>query len=160
MNRDSVAGFGTAVLVTGSVAGLLSAVGLAMAAEAGGRAPLRPLNATSHWLNGDFAGLYAGADRRRTGVGFATNHAACLFWALPFTAWQRMRPARTAGALLRDGVVMAAVAAAVDYGATPKRFTPGWELVLSKAGMAGAYAALAVGFAAGASLDRRDSGAR
>jgi hypothetical protein len=155
MSSDRFAGLGTAVMVTGSVAGVLSCVGLAMAAEAEGVAPLRPLNATSHWLNGDFAGLYAGADRRRTGVGFATNHAACLFWALPFTVWQRVHPAETAGALMRDGLVMAAVAAAVDYGATPKRFTPGWELVLSKAGMAGAYAALAIGFAAGASIDRR-----
>ena len=160
MSHGGFAGFGTAVLVTGSVSGLLSTVGLAMAAQAEGKAPLRPLNATSHWLNGDFAGLAAGLDGRRTGVGFATNHAACLFWALPFTAWQRMRPAETAGELMRDGLVMAAVAAAVDYGATPKRFTPGWELVLSKAGMAGAYAALAVGFAAGASLDQRRAGAR
>ena len=155
MSRDRYAGLGTAVMVTGSVASLLSCVGLAVAAEAGGVAPLRPLNATSHWLNGDFAGLHAGADLRRTGVGYLTNHAACLFWALPFMLWQRVRPAETPGALMRDGLAMAAVAAAVDYGATPKRFTPGWELVLSKAGMAAAYAALAAGFAAGASLDRR-----
>ena len=154
MSDDASAGFGVAVLVTGSVAGLLSSVGLAVVAEAEGKAPLWPLNATSHWLNGDFAGFYAGADRRRTGVGYATHHAACLFWALPFMAWQRMRPAETVGALVRDGLAMAAVAAAVDYGATPRRFTPGWELVLSKTGMVGAYAALAVGFAAGASLDR------
>ena len=155
MNGDRFAGLGTAALVTGAVASLLSSVGLAMAAEAEGTAPLRPINATSHWLNGDFAGLYGGLDLRRTGVGAATNHAACLFWALPFMAWQRLHPAETAGALMRDALVLAAVAAAVDYGATPKRFTPGWELVLGKAGMAGAYAALAVGFAAGASLDRR-----
>lgn len=148
-------GFGTAVLVTGSAASLLSTVGLAMAAEAEGRAPLRPLNATSHWLNGDAAGLFAGADGRHTGVGYATNHAACLFWALPFTAWQRFRPAETPAALMRDALAMSAIAAAVDYGATPKRFTPGWELVLSRAGMAGVYAALAMGFAAGAALDRR-----
>lgn len=155
MRDGRFGGFGTSVLVTGSVAGLLSSIGLAMSAEAEGAAPLRPINATSHWLNGDFAGLYGGLDRRRTGVGLATNHAACLFWALPFTAWQRLHPAETSGALMRDGLIMAAVAAAVDYGATPKRFTPGWELVLSRAGMAAAYAALAVGFAAGASLDRR-----
>ncbi len=160
MSHKDYAGLGTAVLVTGSVAGFLSVVGLAMAAGVEGKAPLRPLDATSHWLNGDFAGLSAGLDGRRTGIGFATNHAACLFWALPFTAWQRMHPARTAGESMRDGLVMTAVAAAVDYGATPKRFTPGWDLVLSKAGMAGAYAALAVGFAAGASLDRRRAGAR
>ena len=152
-------GYGAAVLATGSVSSLVGTVGLALAAEAEGLAPLRPLNATSHWLNGDFAGLYSGADLRRTGVGYATNHAACLFWAVPFTAWQRLRPAGSDGALLRDALVMAAVAAAVDYGATPKRFTPGWELVLSKAGIAGAYAALALGFAAGAALDRRRDGA-
>ena len=155
MSDGRFAGLGTAALVTGTVSALLSTVGLALAAEAEGVAPLRPINATSHWLNGDFAGLYGGVDRRRTGVGALTNHGACLFWALAFTAWQRARPAESAGALMRDGLAMAAVAAAVDYGATPKRFTPGWELVLSKAGMAGAYAALAVGFAAGASLDRR-----
>ena len=147
--------YGGAVLATGSVASLLCTVGLALAAEAEGKAPLRPLNATSHWLTGDFAGLGGGVDLRRTAVGFATNTAACLFWAAPFMAWQRLYPARSSGALVRDALAMAAVAAAVDYGATPKRFTPGWELVLSKAGMAGAYAALAVGFAAGASLDRR-----
>lgn len=157
MSDGRFAGLGAAVLVTGSVAGLLSSVGLALAAEAERKAPLRPLNATSHWLNGDFAGLDGGLDGRRTGVGIATNHAACLFWALPFTAWQRVHPAETAGALVRDGLAMAALAAAVDYGATPKRFTPGWELVLSRAGMAVAYAALAVGFAAGASLDRKPS---
>ena len=146
-----------ATAVTGSVASLVSSVGLAVAAEAEGVAPLRPINATSHWLNGDFAGLFAGADLRRTGVGYATNHAACLFWAAMFETWQQYRPACTGPALMRDAVVMAGIAAAVDYGATPKRFTPGWELVLSRAGMAGAYAALALGFAAGSSLGRRRS---
>ena len=97
---------------------------------------------------------FAGVDGRRTGVGLATNHAACLFWALPFMAWQRRRPAATPTALMGDAVLMAAIAAAVDYGATPRRFTPGWELVLPKGGMALAYAALAVGFAAGAALDQ------
>ncbi len=154
MSDGSPRTLGGAALAAGSVAALLSGVALALAAEAEGKAPLRPLNATSHWLNGDFAGLYAGADGRRTGVGAATHHAACLFWALPFLAWQRARPAETSGALLRDAALMSALAAAVDYGATPKRFTPGWELVLSKAGMVGAYAGLAVGLAAGAALDR------
>ena len=41
-----------------------------------------------------------------------------------------------------------AIAAAVDYGATPRRFTPGWELVLSRAGMALVYSAMAAGLAA------------
>ena len=93
-------------------------------------------------------------DVGHTGVGYATHHASCLFWAVPFATWQATRPADTGRELLRDAVFMAAVAAAVDYGATPKRFTPGWELVLSKTGMAAAYGALAIGFLAGTMASR------
>ncbi|MGI4798916.1 MAG: hypothetical protein ACRYG8_33725 [Janthinobacterium lividum] len=53
---------------------------------------------------------------------------------------------------MRDALVMSAVAAAVDYGATPKRFTPGWEFVLSKKGTAFAYGGLALGLGIGALL--------
>jgi branched-chain amino acid transport system permease protein len=49
--------------------------------------------------------------------------------------------------LFSIGLVFMAVAA-VDYTITPHRFTPGWELVLSKRGMALAYAAMALGFVA------------
>ena len=51
--------------------------------------------------------------------------------------------------------MVSAIAAAVDYGATPKRFTPGWELVLSKRAMAAAYLAMAAGLAVGALVARR-----
>ena len=50
---------------------------------------------------------------------------------------------------------MAAVAAAVDYLATPKRFTPGWEFVLSKRAMALTYAAMAAGLFVGAYVTDR-----
>ena len=33
-----------------------------------------------------------------------------------------------------------------DYTVTPRRFTPGWELVLSKRSMALVYGAMAAGF--------------
>jgi hypothetical protein len=49
---------------------------------------------------------------------------------------------------------MSAIAAAIDYGATPKRLTPGWELVLSKRSMAATYGAMALGLAAGALVAR------
>jgi len=52
--------------------------------------------------------------------------------------------------MLRDALAMSAFAATVDYGATPKRFTPGWEFVLSRRSMAVAYVAMAFGLAAGA----------
>jgi hypothetical protein len=51
---------------------------------------------------------------------------------------------------------MSAIAAAVDYIATPKRFTPGWEFVLSKRSMAATYAAMALGMAAGALITQRN----
>ena len=50
---------------------------------------------------------------------------------------------------------MSGFAAIVDYGATPKRFTPGWEFVLTKRSMTFAYIAMAFGLAAGADLYRR-----
>ena len=146
---------GITALVSGSITSLVSTAGLVLLAEAEGKAPLQPLNATSHWLNGDGAAARRTADVRHSAVGYATHHASCLFWAVPFAAWQATRPARTGGELLRDAVLMAAVAAAVDYGATPKRFTPGWELVLSKTAMAAAYGALAIGFVAGTMASRR-----
>ena len=138
-------------LVSGSCAGFGSAAALAVAARAEGKAAVRPINATSHWLNGDDAGTYEGLDGAHTVVGFMTNHAASIFWAVIFEAWRARRPAGPLP-MLRDALVMSAVAAAVDYGATPKRFTPGWEFVLSKKGMAIAYGGLAAGLAAGALL--------
>jgi hypothetical protein len=49
---------------------------------------------------------------------------------------------------------MSAIAAVVDYGITPKQLTPGWELALSRQSMAGAFAGLAQGLAAGAYVSR------
>jgi len=46
--------------------------------------------------------------------------------------------------------VMSAIAAVIDYGAMPKRLTPGWELVLSKGSITVTYVAMALGLTAGA----------
>jgi hypothetical protein len=85
-------------------------------------------------------------------VGYATHHASTVFWALPFQAWLSIRPVSSSTRLLRDAMVMSGIAAAIDYSVTPKRFTPGWELVLSKTSMFAAYGALAIGLFAGARL--------
>ena len=63
------------------------------------------------------------------------------------------RPPNDASDVIIRAASVAALAAAVDYTITPKRFTPGWELVLSKGAMAVVYAAMAAGFA-GATLAR------
>ena len=139
-------------VVSGGCAAIGSTVTLAVAARAEGKAAVRPINATSHWLNGDAAGAYEGIDGAHTAVGFLTNQAASIFWAVFFEAWRAWRgPARPLP-ILGDALVLSVLAAAVDYRATPKRFTPGWEFVLSRRGMAIAYGGLAIGMGAGALL--------
>lgn len=140
------------VLAVGAVASVTSAVALGLLARREGKGALQPINATSHWLNGRRAAAFTGADLRRTAVGYATHHAATVFWAGFFMYWMSRRPQRAALPVLERAVAMSAIAAAVDYLATPKRFTPGWEFVLTKGSMAAAYGALAVGLAAGTLL--------
>ena len=142
-------------LVTGSVGSLVSTAALAALAKMEGKRAAQPTNSTSHWLHGENAADVGGIDAAHTGVGFATHHASALFWALPFEAWLTSHPPRSSIELVRDAAVMSAIAAIVDYGTVPKRLTPGWELTLSRKSMAGAFAGLALGLAAGALVSRR-----
>ncbi len=137
-------------LVSGAVASATSSLALAMLARFEGKAALQPVNSTSHWLHGEPAAAFTGADLAHTAVGYATHHAATVFWAVLFEGW--IGAARPLAPLptLRKAAAMSAIAAAVDYGATPRRFTPGWEFVLSRRSMSLAYAAMAGGLAAGA----------
>ena len=142
-------------LLSGSVASATSTAALALVARMEGKGALQPVNATSHWLNGTASATVTRADLRHTGVGYVTHHAATVFWAVLFErAIVRRRTLRLLP-VLRDAVAMSAFAAAVDYGATPRRFTPGWELVLSKRAMAVVYAAMAAGLALGALAARQ-----
>ena len=148
-------------VVSGGCAAIGSTVALGMAARMENKAAGRPVNATSHWLNGDAAGTREAVDGAHTGVGFLTNAAASIFWAAFFETWRALRGPAAPIPMLRDAVAMSVIAAAVDYGATPRRFTPGWELVLSRRGMAVGYGGLATGLAAGALLtqaNRRHDG--
>jgi hypothetical protein len=142
------------ILFSGALAGLVSAVVAGGAARAEGRAALQPLNATSHWLHGRGAGRVRRADLAHTGVGAATHVASALFWAVPYGLWLRRRPDRSAGEMLAGGAATAALAAAVDYLAMPRRLTPGWELALDRKGVGATFAGMALGLAAGALLAR------
>ncbi|WP_457797343.1 hypothetical protein [Methylocystis sp. S23] len=146
---------GLSAVVTGSVAALVSAAALAALAKMEGKGALQPINATSHWAQGDEAANVELPSASHTLVGFATHQASAIFWAAPFEAWLALNPPRTLMNLLRDAFVMSGIAWVVDYGATPKRFTPGWELVLSKKSMLASYIALAFGLAAGALVSER-----
>ena len=141
-------------LVSGTIASATSTVALALLARAEGKGALQPVNSTSHWMNGQQAASVRKADLAHTAVGYATHHAATVFWAVLFERWVGARRPTAVLLLLPEALAMSAVAAAVDYGATPKRFTPGWEFVLSKRSMAAAYAAMALGLAAGAWINR------
>ena len=144
----------SAALVSGAVASAASTVALAVLARAEGKHAVQPLNATSHWLNGDQAGAFERIDLGHTAVGYATHHAATVFWAAIFEHWTASARSPASLPTLRRALAMSAIAAAVDYGLTPKRFTPGWEFVLSKRAMATAYAAMALGLAAGVAITR------
>ena len=141
-------------LGSGTVASLAATAALVLAARAEGKAAPRSTNATSQWLNGNAAAGFGDVDLDHTAVGYATHHAATLLWALAYEAWLARHPAAMATTLLGRAALVSAVAAAVDYGATPRRFTPGWEFVLTKRSMALAYAAMAVGLAVGAARRR------
>ncbi|WP_217433648.1 hypothetical protein [Caulobacter sp. S45] len=126
-----------------------SSVALALAARLQGRGALQPVNATSHWLNGETAAEEIGAEWRTTGVGLLTHLAATGFWAVIYDVWLR-RGDGTKADVIGKAAVMAGVSALVDYRATPKRFTPGWEFVLTPAAMGLVYLALGAGLAVGA----------
>jgi hypothetical protein len=154
--KDSnVPRIGQSAVVTGVVAALVSSAALMALAKMQGKGALQPINATSHWLNGDAAANVELPTGRHTLVGFLTHLGSAIFWAAPFEAWLAFNPPRSLPTLLRDSAAMAGVAAVVDYGATPKRFTPGWELLFSTGGMLLAYLAFTLGLAGGAMASDR-----
>lgn len=142
-------------LSSGTIAALLSAATLAVLGRQHGKGAAQPINATSHWLHGNSAASQRRPDLRHTVVGFATHHASAVFWALLFEA---LRGPRRAGAsrsrsTVRAAAATAAIASAVDYGLMPRRWTPGWELVLPASAVAAALLALGAGLAIGGSID-------
>ena len=145
---------GLSALVTGSVASVISTAALATLAKLEGKGALEPTNATSHWLWGRRSRGWRHADVEHTVVGYATHHASAIFWAFMLEAWLAAQPPRSTAELFGDAAAVSGVAATVDYGAAPRRITPGWELALSDRSMIAAFAALAFGLGCGASASR------
>ena len=134
-------------VTSGSIAAGTSSLALAALAIGAGKSAPQPLNATSHWLHGAGAARVRQLDLAHTGVGYATHHTATIFWAASFEAWAGARPVSGKGDIMARALAISALAAVVDYTITPKRFTPGWEYVLSKRAMGAVYVAMAAGFA-------------
>lgn len=146
---------GRAAVVSGSVASVVSTAALALLSTVEGRGAAQPTNATSHWWYGDRAARVASPSAAETAVGYATNHAAAIFWALLFETLRSRLSVRSLSGSAQLAAATAMVAAVVDYGLVPKRLTPGWELVLSRKSTAAAFLALAAGLTLGGMLSEQ-----
>lgn len=132
-------------LVSGTLAAAAVTVAASLAARRATGSSAAALNATSHFLWGDGAARRDGYSMKYTGVGYAANYGAAVFWALFYEALGRKRSAAQA---LRDGVLVSAGAYITDYHLVPKRLTPGFELRLSGKALVLIYGALALGLGA------------
>jgi hypothetical protein len=133
-------------LVSGTLAAAAVTVVASIASRRATGSAASALNATSHFLWGDRAARRNAYSVKYTGVGFAANYGASVFWALLYEALGRGRR-RSAGQALRDGAITSAVAYVVDYHVVPRRLTPGFELRVPGRALAAVYGALAVGLA-------------
>jgi len=106
------------------------------------------MNATSHWLHGDLAALVREANFKQTALGYGTHHIAAILWAYLFELLRNRTPNAGLIGFSGDALIASATAALIDYTVTPRRFTPGWELILSKRSMALGYLGIAAGLIA------------
>jgi len=140
-------------LVSGTLAGLLSAVVLAVTGKRETGSAVAAVNAESHWLWGDESLQEDRPTLRHTLTGFVTHQLSTVFWATLYALVRGERKAvhRVPEALI-GGIATSVAAAAIDYTLVPKRVTPGFEHRLSKTSMVGVFAAIAAGIAIGALL--------
>jgi hypothetical protein len=130
--------------------GLISSAAVALTAalrsRVEGRSVWKPINAISHMVWGRHAAKRRECTLRYTGTGFLLNVAACVFWAGCYRFWLRTmpRPNSSSTAAL-TGIGTSALAYITDYYVVPRRFTPGFELSLSRRSFPWLYAALAAG---------------
>jgi hypothetical protein len=137
------------IIISGTLASAGAALVLSGRAKQEGRWPSQPMNATSHWLQGDEAARHKQIDIRHTALGAATHWMASLLWAGMFHKIRHHAEHDNVPAIARDALVTTITAVTVDYVFTPHRLTPGWELVLSKRGMAYGYLGMAAGLMIG-----------
>ena len=142
-------------LVSGTLAGLFSAVVLVVTGKRETGSAAAAVNAESHWLWGDESLREDRPTMRHTLTGFVTHQLSTVFWATLYSLVRGNRKAvhRVPEALL-GGLATSVAAAAIDYTLVPKRLTPGFEHRLSKGSMVGVFAAIAGGIALGALLLR------
>lgn len=142
-------------LVSGTLAGVLSAAVLAFTGKRETGSPAAPMNAESHWLWGDESLREDRPTLRHTLTGLITHQLSTVFWATLYALVRGDRKAvhRVPQALL-GGLATSAAAAAIDYTLVPRRLSPGFEHRLSTGSMVGVFAAIGLGIALGSLLLR------
>ena len=143
-------------LIAGAFASVASSVALAVCGRYEAGSSVAPTNAIIHWVWDREALFRKSPTLRHTVLGYAIHHASSTFWAVLY-AWlhANRRPAQSVPAALSGAGIAAATACAVDYMATPRRLTPGFEHHLSKASLAAVYASFAIGLALGCAVANR-----
>jgi hypothetical protein len=142
-------------ILSGTLAGLFSAVVLVVTGKRETGSPVAAVNAESHWLWGDESLREDRPTLRHTLTGIVTHQLSTVFWATLYALVRGDRKAvhKVPEALL-GGIATSVAAAAIDYTLVPKRLTPGFEHRLSTGSMVAVFAAIAGGIALGALLLR------
>ncbi|RZL03431.1 MAG: hypothetical protein EOP36_04860 [Rubrivivax sp.] len=142
-------------IVSGSLAGGLSMLVLALRGRAEKGSAVAPLNAPSHWLHGERALRQTRPSWRYTATGALIHHASALMWGGIFNRLIGKRgPATHPAKLAAGAAVMTAVAALVDFKMVPERLTPGFQHHLSRKSLVLTYGAFAAGLALAAMATR------
>jgi hypothetical protein len=141
--------------VSGTLAGVLSAILLAARGKGETNRVLVHINIISHWLWDEDADRRDGASLKYTATGYLIHHASATFWALLHElVFRRTLDRRQIKATLQAAAATTVVACVTDYQLTPPRLRPGFERRLSAGSLLLVYAAFGAGLAAGSLLSR------
>ena len=134
------------IVIIGAVSSLAVTATAMVCGRAEGQSGWRPINAISHIAWGRKAAQKNLLTARYTGMGLLLNGVACGFWAWLYRHCRRsMRSPASFLLSVGSGVAISALAYVTDYYVVPRRFTPGFELTLSRRSFPWLYGAVAVG---------------
>ena len=134
------------IMIIGVVSSLAVTATAVVCGRVEGQSGWRPINAISHIAWGRKAAQKNLLTARYTGMGLLLNGVACGFWAWLYLHCRRSMGSPDSFLLsVGSGVAISALAYVTDYYVVPRRFTPGFELKLSRRSFPWLYGALAVG---------------
>jgi threonine/homoserine efflux transporter RhtA len=136
----------TPIFISGLIGGAAIMGAAAARARVEGTSPWRSINSTAHIFYGPKAARRRRPSFRYSGPAVGLNVAACLFWAAVYSSSRAaMAHPQTLASALITASGTSALAYVTDYYIVPRRFTPGFEMVLSRRSFPWLYAALAIG---------------